>query len=243
MIMKDIELSIVIPTYNERENIVPLIERIEKCLKDIPIEILVVDDNSPDGTADLAEDMGNRYGNVKVIRRDMRLGLGSAIACGINYARGHVIAIMDADLQHPPELLPEMLKRIKEGYDVVIASRYVMGGGIEGWSLWRKVVSRGAVLLAHVLLPKVRGIKDVVSGYFMFRKSVYKGMNVRTSGYKVMLEVLVKGDYEHVVEIPYRFRARERGKSKFTPREVIEYLLLLLNLLTIGNTRTRTTST
>jgi len=77
MIMKDIELSIVIPTYNERENIVPLIERIEKCLKDIPIEILVVDDNSPDGTADLAEDMGNRYGNVKVIRRDMRLGLYS----------------------------------------------------------------------------------------------------------------------------------------------------------------------
>ena len=230
MIMKDIELSIVIPTYNERENIVPLIERIEKCLKDIPIEILVVDDNSPDGTADLAEELGKKYGNIRVLRRGEKLGLGSAVSQGINQSRGKVIAIMDADLQHPPELLPKMLEKIKEGYDVVIASRYVKGGGTVGWSVWRKIISRGAVLLTRVLLPFLSSIEDAVSGYFMFKRVILGKTNVTASSYKVMLEILSISRYRSIIEIPYIFTARSRGNSKLSLKEIVSYPFVLLNL-------------
>jgi dolichol-phosphate mannosyltransferase len=166
----DCFLSITIPTYNEAENIPELIDRIEKTMKDKNFEIIIVDDNSNDGTADIAENLGKNYGNIKVIRRPRKMGLASAILDGIKVANGNIIAVMDADLQHPPELLPKMIKKIYEGYDIVIASRYVEEGGIEEWSILRRLISIGAISFAHLLFPRIRKIRDPISGFFYLRK-------------------------------------------------------------------------
>jgi len=224
-------LSIIVPTYNEAENIGELIERIETSLKGLDFEVIVVDDSSPDGTAEIAEELGRAYRNVKVIKRPRKMGLASAALEGMREAKYRLIAVMDADLQHPPELLPKLLERAKEGYDIVIASRYVEGGGVEGWSFWRRLISRGATLLAHTLLPKTRGVKDPMSGFFVFRRKVVEGVELNPTGYKLLLEVLVRGRYEGVAEVPYVFKARRRGRSKLGLREVFDYTVFLFKLM------------
>jgi len=223
-------LSVIVPTYNERENIVELIERVEAALKEVNFEIIVVDDGSPDGTADAAEELNKIYGNVRVHRRPGKMGLASAIMDGINLAKSDVVAVIDADLQHPPEFLPEMFSKIMEGYDLVIASRYVEGGGIEGWGLGRRLISKGATGLAHLLLPKTKKVKDVMSGYFMLRKSILAGVKLNSKGYKILLEILAKGKYRSVAEVPYTFKPRVRGKSKLKFNEILNYMQLLFNL-------------
>jgi len=223
-------LSVIVPTYNERENIVELIERIEAALKEIIFEVIVVDDGSPDGTADAAEELNDIYGNVRVHRRPGKMGLASAIMDGINLAKSDVVAVIDADLQHPPEFLPEMLSKIMKGYDLIVASRYVEGGVIEGWGLWRRLVSKGATWLAHFLLPETRRVKDVMSGYFVLRKSVVAGVKLSSKGYKILLEILVKGKYSSVAEVPYTFKPRVRGESKLKFNEILNYLRLLFRL-------------
>jgi dolichol-phosphate mannosyltransferase len=145
-------------------------------------------------------------------------------------AKYRLIAVMDADLQHPPELLPKLLERAKEGYDIVIASRYVKGGGVEGWSLWRRLISRGATLLAHALFLETRKVKDPLSGFFLFRREVVEGIRLNPIGYKLLLEVLMKGEYDKVAEVPYVFKMRRRGKSKLDLREILNYALFLLKL-------------
>ena len=125
------KVSVVVPTYNEAENIKKLVPLLDSILKDYNYEIIIVDDNSPDGTAEVAKKLAEQY-PVKVLVREKKLGLASAILCGFMNANGDVLGVIDADLQHPPELLGEMAKKIEDGYDIVIASRYVEGGGIEG---------------------------------------------------------------------------------------------------------------
>ncbi|MEM3660048.1 MAG: glycosyltransferase [Thermoproteota archaeon] len=122
------------PTYNEAANIPELLERVETSLKGLEAEIVFVDDNSPDGTAELAETLGEKYGNVKVLKRPYKMGLGSAVLHGVKLAEAEFVAVMDADLQHPPELLPEMLEKVKQGYVLAVASRYVEGGSKAGAS-------------------------------------------------------------------------------------------------------------
>jgi len=225
-----IEVSVIIPTYNERENIAELIERVEATLKGIPFELIIVDDNSPDGTSELAEYSDRKYGNIRVVRRVDRLGLGSAVAYGFGRAKAEIMVVMDADLQHPPELLSLMYKRIVEGHSLAIASRYVEGGGVEELSISRRLVSRGAGKLSHLLLPKTRSVKDPMSGFFMLRKEVINGVKLNPTGFKILLEILAKGKYDSVVEVPYTFKSRKRGKSKLNLREVLRYILLLFNL-------------
>jgi len=220
----------VIPTYNEAQNVKELIPRIESSLKGLPHEIIIVDDGSPDGTADVAESLGRRYGNIRVLRRPKKMGLASAIADGLKIAKGEIVAIMDADLQHPPELLSKMLRTIRVGYDLVIASRYVGGGRVEGWSPLRRLISRGATILAHLLLPETRGIRDPLSGYFMVRRNAIEGIELSLIGYKLLLEVLVKRKGIRIVEVPYTFRPRKRGESKLKIKEIINYAVLLLKL-------------
>jgi dolichol-phosphate mannosyltransferase len=214
----------------EAENIPMLVEGVENALKDVSFELIIVDDNSPDGTATLAERLNGKYGNIKVLRRPGKLGLGSAVLEGFREAKSDVLAVMDADLQHPPELLPQMYKKICEGCSLVVASRYVDGGGVEGWSLLRKIASLGAVKLAHLLLPKTRSVRDPMSGFFMLRRSVVDGVGLSSRGFKVLLEILVKGRYGSVVEVPYVFKPRRRGESKLSLKEIIFYSLLLLRL-------------
>ena len=169
-------LSIIVPTYNEAENIPELLDRIEGTLRGESFEVIIVDDDSSDGTADLAEEFGEKYKNVKVLRRRGKLGLGSAVVDGMEVAGGDIVAVMDADLQHPPELLPKMLEKADEGYDVVVASRYVKGGGVERWGFLRRLISLGAVSLAHLLFPRTRVVRDTVSGFFCSGKAWSMGL-------------------------------------------------------------------
>jgi dolichol-phosphate mannosyltransferase len=214
----------------EAENIPELVERVENALKELSFEIIIVDDNSPDGTADLAEKFNDIYGNIKVLRRPGKLGLGSAVLEGFRKAESEVLAIMDADLQHPPELLPQMYRKVQEGYSLVIASRYVDGGGVEGLSFLRKIISLGAVKLAHLILPKTRNIKDPMSGFFMLKREAINDVELSSRGFKMLLEILIKGKQNSVVEVPYTFKLRRKGKSKLNLKEIFRYAFLLIKL-------------
>ncbi len=220
-------LSIIVPTYNERDNISPLIERIGQALGkgEYDYEVLVVDDNSPDGTAGVAESLSGDY-PVKVIVREGKMGLASAVVEGMRRAEGEVFGVIDADLQHPPELVVQLAQATAEGYDVAVASRYVRGGGIEDWSLLRRIVSKAAILMAR---PLVRA-RDPVSGCFFLKKEVVADIDFKPSGFKILLEILVKGKYDRLKEVPYVFGERARGKSKLGRGEFASYLRLLCGL-------------
>jgi len=219
------KISVIVPTYNEAGNIKKLIPMIDYVLEDYDYEIVVVDDNSPDGTAEVAKKLAEIY-PVKVLVREKKKGLASAILYGFMNANGDVLGVIDADLQHPPELLKEMAKKIKDGYDIVIASRYVEGGGIEGWSFHRILISKVAILLARPLT----NVKDPMSGCFLLKRKVIDGVNFNPTGYKLLLEILVKGNYEKVAEVPYIFRERLHGQSKLGIGEILRYIRLLLRL-------------
>jgi len=223
-------LSVVIPTYNEAKNLPTLVERVRKSLRDVGHEIIIVDDNSPDGTGELAERLAKKYGNLKVVHRREKKGLASAVVDGLNHATAPVICVMDADLQHPPEKIPALFKEIENGADIAIASRYVAGGGTEEWGWGRKLISRGAELLARLTIPNIHGLKDPLSGFFMFKKEAVGGTELSPVGFKILLEILVKGAYRRVVEVPYVFKERLHGKSTLSFKEHINYLRHLSRL-------------
>ena len=223
------EFSLVVPTYCESQNIAILVEKVHQSLSSYSYELVVVDDNSPDGTSEIANSLSQQY-PVRVITRRNERGLASAVVEGFKQARGDILGVIDADLQHPPEVIPELLETVMSGADVVIASRYVEGGGSEGWSASRKIISKGSKLLAQVLLPAARGIKDPLSGFFLLRKEVIDGVELSPTGYKILLEVLVKGKATEVAEVPYIFKVRERGTSNLTSGEGIRYLKHLTRL-------------
>ncbi len=227
------ELSIVVPTYNEKEALPLLLERISIALKDIDFEVIVVDDNSPDGTWALAQKLAEtRYPWLRVIRRVGVKGLASAVVDGIRAARGTYVAVMDADLQHPPETLKAMLKKAREGYDLVIASRYTRGGGTEGWSRVRLFMSRSATLLAHLLVPESRVASDPMSGFFLVkRSSIVRCLDrLKPRGYKILLEILARCPGLRVTEVGYIFRERAAGRSKLGLVALLDYLRQLLDL-------------
>ena len=215
-------ISIVIPTYNEKDNLGALVARISKaCSKGgIDAEIVIVDDNSPDGTGALAEELA-RTNNLKVIHRADKLGLSSAIIAGFSASSASILVMMDADLSHPPEKIPEMItKIINDEADIVIGSRYTLGGSVEKWSIYRRIVSKGAVLLARGLTK----VKDPMSGFFALRRSVIEGIELNPIGFKIGLEILAKGRYARVIEVPVHYVEREAGKSKLDRSEYWNYL-------------------
>jgi dolichol-phosphate mannosyltransferase len=216
-------LSLIVPTYNERENLPLLAERIHKSLNNYDYEILIVDDDSPDGTAQLAQTLAEIY-PIKVICRKGERGLASAVIAGFDHARGEVLGVIDADLQHPPEMIPELLREMQAGLEVVIASRYIPGGGVEGWHLSRKIISKGATALARILLPSIRRVKDPLSGFFLLKRKVIQDVKLKPIGYKILLEVLAKGRVNKVKEVPYTFKQRIWGKSSLDLREEVNYL-------------------
>jgi dolichol-phosphate mannosyltransferase len=185
-------------------------------------ELIVVDDGSPDGTADLAESYADVH-PVRVVRRPGKAGLASAVLAGFAQARGDVLVVMDADLSHPPEAVPRLVSAIVEGADLAVGSRYVKGGGTEDWPLKRRVVSRSACLMGNLLVP----IRDCTSGFFAIRKAAIDGVKLNPIGFKIGFEVMARARYKKVVEIPYVFRDRELGKSKFGRREIFQYLVQL----------------
>ncbi|MFC2060177.1 glycosyltransferase [Chloroflexota bacterium] len=223
-------ISIIVPTYNEKDNIIPLVRRIDHFLSDHDYEIVFIDDNSSDGTASLSESLSPEY-PVKVIVRKNKRGLASAVVDGLEHTTGQIIGVMDADLQHPPEVIPDMLAQIQKGADLVIASRYVKGGALRNWRLTRRIISKGAIFLAHLLLPSTRQINDTSSGFFMFNRQIIAKANLRPSGYKILLEIVIEGKYQNLVEVPYTIEARTSGQSKLSATQQIEYLKHIYGLM------------
>jgi dolichol-phosphate mannosyltransferase len=182
----------------------------------------VVDDGSPDGTADIADRLGATH-PIRVVRRAGKAGLASAVVAGFAAAKGDVLLVMDADLSHPPEVVPKVLDAIDAGADLAVGSRYVTGGGVEDWPLKRQVVSRVACLMGNVLVP----VRDSTSGFFAIRRAVIEGVKLNPIGFKIGFEVMARGRYKRAVEVPYVFRDRELGKSKFGQRQIMQYVVQL----------------
>ncbi len=225
-------VSVIIPTYNERDNLDELFQRISHALKKegYEFEIIVVDDDSPDGTWQYAMELAEKY-PVKVIRRTDEKGLSSAVIRGFKEAGGDVFVVMDADLQHPPEKIPELVKAIEEGADIAIASRYIPGGGVENWYWYRKLISKGAIMVGRLALPKIRDIKDPVSGFFALKREVVEGVELNPIGFKILMEILIKGRYQKVVEVPFKFGLRKAGESKLGGKTIISYLKHVYRLM------------
>lgn len=223
-------LSIIIPTYNEKDNVTPLIEKIHSVMSSYDYEIVFIDDDSKDGTAEAIHKLEKSFPVRVVIRKDKK-GLASAVVDGIGYADSNIVGVMDADLQHPPEILPDLLKAIQNGAEIAIASRYVKGGGCVGWSFTRKIISKGAITIAHLFLPQTKGVHDPMSGFFMLKKDVVEGVELTPTGYKILLEVLVKGKNRKLTEVPYQFLTRQKGSSKLSTKTQVDYLKHVYSLM------------
>lgn len=223
-------LSIVIPTYNEGNNITPLVERIAGALTGYDYEILLVDDNSQDGTPDIVAGLSTKY-PVNVAVRKTERGLASAVVHGIDNTKGDRVLVMDADLQHPPEVIPELIRAADNGADVVVASRYVKGGGCQDWSFFRKLVSAVSTIMAHIFLPPTRSVKDPMSGFFLFNRKVVTNARLQPLGYKILLEILMEGEYSKATEVPFTFVTRDEGESKLSIRQQVQYIKHLYSLM------------
>ena len=222
------EISIVIPTYNERENIAAVVRDIFAMAvrRGYSIEVIVVDDNSPDGTGNEAEQLAKVF-PVTVIHRKGKLGLGSAMVEGFARARGRVWGMMDGDRSHPAETLPDLIEPVRQGRcQLALASRYAPGGAVEYWPRHRWVLSHLATLIGRLFVR----VRDPLSGFIFFDRSVVEGISLTVRGYKVGLEILVKGRYDSLIEVPYTFRNREVGHSKLGWSEYINYLQSIVHL-------------
>jgi dolichol-phosphate mannosyltransferase len=223
-------VSIVIPTYNEAASIQETLRRAAASLRKsgAEFELIVVDDSSGDGTAELAEALAGEL-PVRVLRRPGRLGLATAVLHGWGKARGGFLGVIDADLQHPPEVLADLVAALgSQKVGLAVATRYVPGGGTSGWSWVRRFISWAGGRLAATVLPwTLDGVHDSGSGMFLVRKEALEGVQLNPVGYKTLLEVLARGRYRQIAEVPYVFEKRERGRSKLGARQYLEYLLHL----------------
>jgi dolichol-phosphate mannosyltransferase len=239
--MRSKSLSVIVPTYNESKNIVGILDSL---CKHLPIgtdtEIIVVDDNSPDGTGNIVEEYAKNSKkenaqSVQIIHRKTERGLSSAILTGIKYAKGDAVVVMDSDFSHPPQTIPKMIEELqKSECDIVVASRYVNGGSVKGWPFKRKMISKGATKIArHGLGIK---IKDPMSGFFAFKRNIINNIKFDAIGYKILLEILVKTRGVKVKEIPYEFINRKEGSSKLDTSVAMDYVKSLWKLYRYGKT-------
>ncbi len=221
-------ISVIVPTYKECENLPELIRRIQKIKErnNLNLELIIVDDNSRDGSEEYIQSLALPWCRI-IVRRDER-GLSSAVLKGFEEAKGDILIVMDADLSHPPEKIPEFIEQIQQGADMVVGSRYVPGGKTdEEWGIFRWLNSQIATLLARPLTS----IKDPMSGFFALPREIYKqSAPLNPTGYKIALELLVKCPIKKTTEIPIFFSQRARGKSKLSIKEQIKYLVHLRRL-------------
>jgi dolichol-phosphate mannosyltransferase len=225
------DLAIVLPTFNERGNVGPLVDRLEKALTGIHYEVIFVDDDSPDGTADAVRKVAERHDNVRVLHRIGRRGLSSACIEGILAASAPYVAVMDADLQHDESILPEMLRRIREeNLDLVVGSRNITGGSMGQFAAWRVKLSQLGRRLS--LMGVEHPLSDPMSGFFMVRFTAFERFAHRLSaiGFKILLDIVLSaGTGLRIGEVGYRFRQREHGESKLDIMVGLEYFELLVD--------------
>jgi dolichol-phosphate mannosyltransferase len=229
-----VKLSVIIPTFNESKNVAELVRELSAALDPAlrgAYELIVVDDDSPDRTWEHAARLRDAYPQVRVVRRCGERGLSTAVIRGWQAARGEVLAVIDADLQHPPEVIAKLWRAVEDGADLAVGSRHVAEGGVSDWALHRRLLSRGAQLLGLVLLPGVLGrVSDPMSGYFMLRRGAIGGAPLSPLGYKILIEVIARGKIRSIAEVGYVFRERTEGESKVSSRLYVEYLRHLVRL-------------
>jgi len=221
-------VTVVVPTYNESQNLPELVGRILAALPSA--EIVVIDDNSPDGTAEVAAALGRTL-PVRMVCRTNERGLSTAVLRGFQEARTEVCVVLDADLSHPPEAIPKLVEALEAGAEVAVGSRYMAGGAIGDWPLWRRICSGSGTLLARPLTP----VRDPMSGFFATRKSLVGGAALKPRGFKILLELLARTGTKKVAEIPIHFEDRSAGASKFGAKERREFLKQVCSLyLSVG---------
>jgi dolichol-phosphate mannosyltransferase len=221
-------VAIVVPTYNERDRLADLVAAIfaAYAAEGIDGEVIIVDDNSPDGTGALADDLSARQ-RIIVVHRAGKLGLGTAVIEGFAAASAPIVGVIDADLSHPPGVLPRMLAAMHaQSADFVVGSRYIEGGGTRNWGLGRLWMSRIACLMARPLTP----VRDATSGFFLVRRELARRVAISAGGFKICLELLVRGRPSRVVEVPYVFVGRTSGESKMNLKEAMGYVVQLREL-------------
>jgi dolichol-phosphate mannosyltransferase len=226
--IEHVDVTMVIPTYNERAHLGALLERLfAACRTDaLSVRVIVVDDNSADGTGQLADDWALQ-GAVQVIHRPAKLGLGSAVLAGFALADTEVVGVMDADLSHPPELIPRLYEALcSSDLDMAVASRYAGGGGASSWSIGRWILSRLGCWLSRPLTP----VRDAMSGFFLLRRDCAHPFDTPHRGFKIGLELLVRAHPRRVAEIGYRFVGRGAGESKMSVKEGVMFLRQLVRL-------------
>jgi dolichol-phosphate mannosyltransferase len=229
------EIAIIAPTFNERENVAELIKRLDATLGQRAWEIVFVDDDSSDGTPDALLEIARADPRVRILRRIGRRGLSTAVVEGVLSTTAPLVAVMDADLQHDERVLPDMIARLKDGgFDIVVGSRYMEGGGVGEWSAQRQSFSRFATRLARLVVKA--DLTDPMSGFFVMRREAFEGAMRRLSGqgFKILLDVLASAPAPlRVAEYPYTFRQRLHGESKLDSAVLWDYAALLLDK-TIG---------
>jgi dolichol-phosphate mannosyltransferase len=228
--MQPAELTVVVPTYNECANVRPLLVRLMRSLAGISFEILVVDDDSPDGTADQVRALAARDARVRCLQRIGRRGLSSACVEGMLASSSPFLAVIDADLQHQETLLRQMLEVMRRGEtDIVIGSRYLEGPAVPGWGSRRTTISRISTWLGRLVLPMP--VTDPMSGFFMISREAFHARVHHLSGigFKILLDLLMSSPRVRLVELPYRFRNRLVGESKLDSRAAMDFIMLLVD--------------
>lgn len=228
-------LSLVVPTYNERDRLPELVRAIFAAYEagGVDGKLVIVDDNSPDGTGQVADELARRF-PIQVVHRAGKLGLGTAVIEGFTAATAEFVGVIDADLSHPPSLVPRMLAVLREtGADIVIGSRYIPGGGTEGWDMSRRLMSKFACVLARGLTP----VRDATSGFFLMRRDRARGVTISAGGFKICLELLIRSAPRLVIEVPYVFTGRTVGESKMNLKEATGYLRQLRDLYAFRRAR------
>lgn len=232
------QFSLVIPTYNEGQNIAAVVHKLSELLDPVLLgryELIVVDDDSPDRTWETAQALTASYPQLQVMRRQTERGLSTAVIRGWQMSKGEILGVIDGDLQHPPEVLLKLLAAIEQGADLAVASRHIEGGGVSEWSPVRRFLSRGAQVLGLLILPSVVGrVSDPMSGYFLVHRRAIAEQELNPLGYKILLEVLGRGNVQQVAEVGYVFQERQEGESKVTWRQYVDYLLHLAKLRSRG---------
>lgn len=237
------ELAVIVPSFNERANIAELFSRLTRALADIPFEVIVVDDNSPDGTADLVRDLARTHPNLRCIRRVGRRGLSSAVIEGMSATAAPYVAVIDADLQHDEAILPLMLAKAKASDDIVVGTRYAAEGSVgEGLSKTRAAGSRLATRLSSLVTGKT--LSDPMSGFFLMRRDEFDAVAASLSdeGFKILLDIIVSatrrraasGSPLRIGEVPYTFRPRHAGESKMSSLVAVQFLGLVVSKLSGG---------
>lgn len=220
--------ALVVPTLNESGNIDTLLRELTEVLTNTACEyeLIVVDDGSTDGTVEKVRGWTKRDPRIRFISRVGERGLAGAVLWGWGQSRANLLGVIDADLQHPPELLPELLKQTERA-DIAIASRYARNQGTKGWNPLRAAVSRLSTLAAAPLIKKNLGVTDPMSGFFVIRRRCIEGLTFQTTGFKLLLEILVRGRIRTAREVPYQFGFRRAGRSKASASVAFHYLHLL----------------